>query len=401
MRVSFPAAAALTVAAALAATSAEAQGSNDWSGYVAAEGRSFLESPAQAGQDSGVQLSLVAEPELYRQLARDGESFTAKLFVRLDSLDSERTHFDVRELAWSKAGDGWDLTVGVSKVFWGVTESQHLVDVVNQTDLVENLDGEDKLGQPMVKLSLTRSWGILDFFVLPGFRERTFPGEEGRLRFGLPVDTDRPIYESSAEDGHVDAAIRWSHVLGPFDVGLSHFHGTSRDPRFVLEEGLIPSLRPLYEQIDQSGLDAQATLGSWLLKAEGIRRSGQGETFLAATGGFEYTFYGLGNTALDLGVIGEYLWDERGDEALTPFEDDVFLGARLAFNDVQSSEILAGLVRDLSDDSSFYLVEASRRLGTSWKIEAELRIFSELPAAGLFSPLAPDDHLALSLQRHF
>ncbi|MDD7885073.1 hypothetical protein [Flavivirga sp. 57AJ16] len=36
-----------------------------------------------------------------------------------------------------------------------MTESNHLVDIINQTDAVETFDGEEKLGQPMVQLS----WG--------------------------------------------------------------------------------------------------------------------------------------------------------------------------------------------------------------------------------------------------
>ena len=67
-------------------------------------------------------------------------------------------------------------------MFWGVTELRHLVDIINQTDLVENLDGEQKLGQPMVQLTLLKDWGTLDFFAMPYFRERTFTGPDGRPR---------------------------------------------------------------------------------------------------------------------------------------------------------------------------------------------------------------------------
>ena len=79
------------------------------------------------------------------------------------------------------------MRVGIRKEFWGVTEFQHLVDVINQTDGVEDFDGEDKLGQQMVNLSLVNDWGIVDLFLLPGFRERTYAGEEGRLRGPLVV----------------------------------------------------------------------------------------------------------------------------------------------------------------------------------------------------------------------
>ena len=35
----------------------------------------------------------------------------------------------------------------------------------NQTDGVEDIDSEDKLGQPMVNLTLERDWGALDLYV--------------------------------------------------------------------------------------------------------------------------------------------------------------------------------------------------------------------------------------------
>jgi len=54
--------------------------------------------------------------------------------------------------------------------FWGVTEFQHLVDIINQTDLVENIDTEDKLGQPMINLALINDWGTVDLFIMPYFR---------------------------------------------------------------------------------------------------------------------------------------------------------------------------------------------------------------------------------------
>jgi hypothetical protein len=73
----------------------------------------------------------------------------------------------VRELVWLKVSDTWELRAGTSKVFWGVAESQQLADNINQTDLVEDIDQEDKLGQPLVNLSLVRDWGNLDLFVLP------------------------------------------------------------------------------------------------------------------------------------------------------------------------------------------------------------------------------------------
>ena len=68
----------------------------------------------------------------------------------------------------------------------------------------------------VVNLLLQRDWGLLEFYLMPWFRERTFPGEQGRLRAPLPVDTDEARYESRAGQHHSDVALRWSHYFGDF-----------------------------------------------------------------------------------------------------------------------------------------------------------------------------------------
>ncbi len=111
------------------------------------------------------------------------------------------------------------MRAGIGKVFWGVTEALHLVDIINQTDLVENPDGEQKLGQPLLKFSLERDWGILDFYALPGFRERTFPGEAGRLRTHPRVDTDLASYASDAKSGTWILPYAGPTTSGDWDIG--------------------------------------------------------------------------------------------------------------------------------------------------------------------------------------
>jgi len=367
------------------------------------EGRYFWETPVLAEQGNE-QLSLVLQPELFHEWDGGRQQVVFTPFLRLDSLDDERTHGDIRELAWLVAGESWELRVGVRKVYWGVTESQHLVDILNQTDLIENIDTEDKLGQPMVNVALIRDWGTLDLYYLPYFRERTFPGRRGRLRGPLVVDTDHPIYAAANREYHPDFAIRYSHAIGPFDLGVAHFTGTSREPVIVAERdtaGRI-TLRPRYDTIDQTSLDLQAVVGDWLWKVEAIRRSGQGRAFVAATTGFEYTFVGIADTAVDLGLVGEWLFDDRGEEAPSLFEDDLFAGLRLTLNDAQSTDLLAGVISDLSGDGHLASVEASRRIGDRYRLSIEARLFiNPRPDAPLAYPLRRDSYLQVELARFF
>ncbi len=274
--------------------------------------------------------------------------------------------------------------------------------MINQTDLVENIDSEDKLGQPMINLSWVKDWGTLELFVLPYFRERTFAGEEGRLRGRLVVDTDHPLYESGAEENHTDFAVRWSHWIGDWDIGVAHFTGTSREPLFIpgLDGGELV-LRPYYQQIDQTSLDLQATKGDWLWKLEAIYNRNDREDYSAFVGGFEYTLVGVCNSASDLGLLMEYHYDDRDEAATTPFENDIFVGVRWMLNDVQSSELLAGAIVDADSQASFVSIEASRRLGQSWKMSLEARLLSGQDKQDRLYGLRNDDYIELQIAKYF
>lgn len=372
----------------------------DISGSIAGEIRQFASAATLPGQSDETQFSLVLEPEFRWQSEDRRHRVTFVPFARLDSIDDERSHVDLREGYWAFGDGGYELLAGVDKVFWGVTESRHLVDIVNQIDALEDVDEEDKLGQPMVRLTASKDWGTLTIFLLPGFRERSFVGIEGRPRLPLPVDEEATLYESRAGKDRLDLAVRYSHYFGDWDVGLSHFHGTGREPR-LLPNQTATALIPRYDVIHQSGADVQYTREAWLWKLEAARRDGQGETFFAGVLGFEYTFYqALG--AGDVGLLVEYLRDER-DAAAPPtiFDDDLFVGARLALNDTQNTAILAGAIVDTHDRSTSALVEGSRRLGRSWTVELEARLFLDVAPDNTLAPFAREDFVNLRVARNF
>ena len=379
-----------------------ANAAGEWSGNVALEARYFSGDPVESRQH-GNNISLSAQPEYYREWDGGNQSLTISPFVRIDQGDEDRSHFDVRELAWLRAADNWELRAGISKVFWGVTESQHLVDIINQTDGIENFDGEDKLGQPMINGTLISDNGTFDLYLLLGFRERTFVGEEGRLRSVPRVDSDLVTYESSDESRHIDAALRWSHSLGSWDFAISHFSGTSRQPLLspTLNSSGETVLATRYDLINQTGIELQATIEAWLWKLEAIQRSGQSQAYFASVVGFEYTLVGIFDSSADLGLIAEYHYDDRKNSATTPFEDDLFVGARIALNDSQSSELLFGVISDLDSDSRFFSLEASRRIGEQFKLTIEARTLTGLEPTDPLFALENDDYLLAELAWYF
>ncbi len=382
------------------------------------EGRFFPETALRDNLQTA-NLSIAIESEFYRDLDNARQAITIVPFFRWDQQDSNRSHWDFRELTWQYFSDSWEISIGARKIFWGVTESKHLVDVVNQIDLLESFEGEEKLGQPMVSVSTSHSWGLLETFALIGFRERNYVGQDRRPSIPFPLDSENSIVEG----GKLNLAVRWSHTRGPLDLAVSHFHGTAREPRFFVgnrplriaaltlvsdNEPVLTDLTqlstvvPAYENIDQAGLEVQLTASGWLLKMEAINRWGQGPRFAAVTAGIEYALSNLRSTGIELGILAEYSYDERGLEALTPIEDDVFVGARLSLNDVQATQFLAGAIVDRLSGASLFSVDASRRLGERSSLNIQMRAFAGISSADMFLyGLRKDDYVQAALRVYF
>ncbi len=373
----------------------------DINGQLALEFREFPESPAYDGQFTGFQSSVFLEPEFFWEDGSRKKQVKVVPFMRLDAKDENRSHIDLREAYWRSIDGDWEYLIGINRIFWGVTESRHLVNIINQVDAVENIDEEDYLGQPMIQVAHQFDIGRLDVFIMMGFRERTFPGRNGRLRSPLPVDTDKAIYESGAEEWRPEIALRYSYYIGEWDIGLHAFHGTGREPELLISDK-TEFLIPFYKPITQGGIDLQYTHDAWLLKLESIIRQGQGDTFAAAVAGIEYTLFQLFDSATDVGFIVEGLYDGRSVDVFpTIFDHDVFIGSRLAFNDVQNTSLLIGFVTDLNDGLETARIEAERRLGDNYLIEFEMQGFFQSNRANPTAVFENDSFITLRLSRFF
>ncbi len=201
----------------------------------------------------------------------------------------------------------------------------------------------------------------------------------------------------------MDFAVRWSKVFGDLDIGIGHFHGTSREPRFNrVSNGGQTVFRPQYDLIDQTGLDAQLTIGPWLWKLEAMTRSGHGDRFVAGVGGVEYTLFQIVGAA-DLGLIAEISQDGR-DSSRAPGtlnDNDIFVGTRLTLNDDRDTAALGGIVVDRLTGETLMSFEAERRLSDNLKFEFEARLTLVTPANGFSQGIRNDDHFTLRLVRFF
>ena len=248
------------------------------------------------------------------------------------------------------------------------------------------------------------------------------------------MDHDLVEYESGADERHLDLAARYSHSFGPLDIGLSisrrHQSGAgfptgivAADPR--RQRGTnsrrrragrrwlrIPWLRTT-RRSGSSGWTAQVTAEAWLFKLEAIHRAGapsrpsqrhplgKEADYTAFAFGTEYTFYSVFESTTDLGLLGEWNHDERGRQSTNKFQNDLFLAARLAFNDVNGAELVAGLVADADYATRTLNVEWSRRLSDKWSVRLEGVGFLEADKADPVSVTRRDSFIALEFVYHF
>ena len=154
--------------------------------------------------------------------------------------------------------------------------------------------------------------------------------------------------------------------------------------------------------MQQFGVDAQYVAGDWLWKLESIYRRSGPQEFVAATAGYEYTRVGVFNRSWDLGWLAEYQYDSRGVRASVTGQNDIFVGWRLALNDVAGSEILFGVLQDLDrSHSRSARLEASMRLNNSLRLRLNAWLFQADDVSDVLYNLRRDDYLELSLDYYF
>ena len=154
------------------------------------------------------------------------------------------------------------------------------------------------------------------------------------------------------------------------------------------------------------------TTGAWLLKAEAIHRRGgrnlfgREQDYVALAAGGEHTFYAAGGGDADVVLLGEWSYDSRGPAA-TPsrspntLENDVFLAARVPFNDVQSTEVVAGILADASRSTRSLAFEFSRRVSSRWSVRAEAVVLLRVDPRDIHYEMRHDSFFDLGLVYNF
>ena len=360
----------LLVLLVLAATNSEA---NDIRGKLGIDSQWFFDSPALSAQnDSRWQFSGYANVDWAGDIGENG-AFALNLFARAAPDADDRFFGDIREGVFKFSRGDTEFKAGVLSETWGVLEAWNPVDIVNQRDMVEDFQGEAKLGQPGLAITTRNDELILSAFALTYSRERRIAEGEDRLRT-LPA----PVRAEHFEDGRSQPsfAARAQYRSGDLDVAVSQFWGHAREPLYnarINPLGELTGFESYYQRISQTGLETQYVIGDSVIKSELIYQSGGADSFIGGGAGFESTFNRIGNSFASLTTYVEFYRDGRADNApLTPFQDEVFVGVRYNLNDTSDTLFEARCTHDLEWHSNLVDLRAQSRIDGIGVIAAQL-----------------------------
>ncbi len=279
-----------------------------------------------------------------------------------------RSGFYWNEFYWLTEFDGFDVTLGKAKQYWGIMETRNLVDVINTTDYLQGYNSTEKLAQNMFKVGIPSGSSQLDLYLLEGGEPRQF--YEQATRFEPLEVADTPRYSAQTSHSDMDLAARYWYYDDNLEIAFTLFKGTTRTPLIIEEESRNV---PYYYEIFQQGLELLFVDDRTLYKLEAVSVKGDGDDddFVGASLGVEYAISRFFRKS-DLTLVGEYHLDDKDERsAMVSFDDYVMLGGLMSFNDVYLSTFRVG-VTFLRDDLDHYFYTLEGDIGLHEKVRLKV-----------------------------
>ncbi|MBT9560963.1 MAG: hypothetical protein IV100_33370 [Myxococcales bacterium] len=325
----------------------------------------------------------------------------------LDARDSELHRYLPHEASVAFSAGPMDLTVGLLRFDWGISEALRPTDTLNPIDYGQGLLRTEKLAEFATELRFTVEPWSLDLVVIPFHQPPRFPTDSASLglalggftALGLDFDPDWRTPES-VED--VTFAARTRVTLGPVDLAASWMRGPSRLPGPWLDDVV---LRAKDFPVDVVGGSLSWVVGPVVIRGEAAWvYTGRAPDFRVEenpypwarpippshttyVGGLEANFWDVTGDH-DLTVVLEYVGEARpyhdAQAALRPLQGDVYAALRWSMDDLDDTRVGLSALVDVKRGDSVLRLSAERRLVS----ELVLRLDAALVIPGDDGPLS-------------
>jgi len=334
------------------------------------------------------------------------------------SADNDRTFVRLEELYATYESDDSRFFAGRNIRFWGALEVRNIVDVFNPIDLRSDIFNTDKMGA--WNLAYTYYSDASEFSIM------LKPYEDNQKMAAYPyayyVFPPFVTYNDSleSESSRYRPSIYVSYVTSfdweyPLDSAVIFENGYDSQRYFLSDAPLGGRAVTVTEHaylVNKLMTYNTMVVDATLLKLEALYVDVVEDTLIS-----DYYHLGLGVEYTvtfdafsgDLGLIGEYYRygtfddDKFSDlELYETFQNDLFLGVRYTFNDIDDSTLIGGVIRDLDYNEKVYYVEYESRLGDAIKLNLDYRYID--PSAQYqtaYALLKTHERLGLKLSYYF
>lgn len=329
--------------------------------------------------------------ELNGDQARTEEKVRA--FIRHDTVNPNRDVISLEEAWVGILRYPFQIRVGTQLLTWTALEAFHPADVLNSRNYDSPLENTEKFGEPMVLVTYLMNRGTISMMLMPFVIDPKYPNSHNRLSPEMPLPLGGLKFIDTKGDiitNHValQGAIRADYTLGNADLSVHVIHHQDRSQPVMTVVGT--SISPIFLPVTQVGGTVQYAIQDVLLKSEWAFRNfkdaigtpygdiHQYDHAEIAVGG-EYTIYH--DSGHDSTFILEYQTyqgvSSEARQTLGMFQNDVLLGHRFVFNDIQSKEFFSSLIFDLDTENTFlFNIHYEQRLKDQWKFKTGLRLFN-------------------------
>ena len=289
-------------------------------------------------------------PAIRGDLELKNKGLTISLKAISDSKDTKRRYIDLQELNYTFSKGDYDFSFGKSIKFWGSLELHNLTDVFNQKDILDDITDEDK------KLG---SWNVS--------ASKYFDDDELSLIVKLKEEYQdysksgyTKYFKSEKSRYHPTIFLKYSGSEGDRDFAyiLMSGYDSFRDTIFDKEE-LKSYLYLANKFLTYQTLVQEDTIYKAEFAYTDVKNYQSIKDYYEYGLGVEKTFYSVWDKK-DLGVLAEFYKSNINRKII--FQNDLFIGARLSFNDSASSEIVGGVIRDFDSDKNSYSLEVKKRV---------------------------------------
>ena len=399
----------------------------EYRGYVGLNSQAYFKRPA----DKHAQ-NFTLEQELELSYTHGDWQSGARLYAQEDGHDLDedkengRTFLRLDELYVKYELENALFFAGKNIRFWGALEAFNVADTFTTVDFRSDLLDQQREGAWNVAYSYFTETGelslIMKLYENP-WRMGKYPYVYDFLPKFVHYDSD---LEHEKEGFYPTLYLKYSGSTEweyPLDYAFIMQHGYDSQRYFTSDaplNGVNNRFRANAYLVDKALTYHTLVLGNTLFKLEASAAHVRDEQVMLGGlhvkdyyqlgAGFEHTLVAVYESA-DLGLIGEYYrydtFEHKNEIAddlalFQTFQNDLFVGLRYSFNDMEDSSVLAGVVIDTEYAEQSYRVEYKTRLFDTFSLKADYSYINPSDSQQTaYAMLQEHQRIGVNLAYHF